>query len=162
MTTLVAVGFPYATTASAAAEDLLLLEPDMALNVDAIALISCDDRGQFRVTTNHRSVPAESRGLLWQLLFTALFFVPVSTVLRGQSLQDLDHRIEAAGLSQSFQAKVRELLQPDTSALFLIVADSLPIEAVEALGRFGGRILATPLRADAEGQILRAVYETKE
>jgi len=158
VTTLVAVGFPHATTASAAAEDLLTLEPDLDVDVDAIASISCDDRGQVHITTNHSPVPSESRGLFWQLLFTALFFVPVSTVLNGHSLQDLDRRVEASGVTQSFQARIRELLLPDTSALFVIVADHLPGDAVEALGRFGGRVLAVPLRADAEDLILHAVY----
>jgi uncharacterized membrane protein len=159
VTTLVVVAFPYATTASAAAADMLLLEPDMELDADDIALISCDDRGQFHVTTNHESIPGESRGLFWLLLFSALFFAPVSAVLSGYPEQNLERRVEAAGLSESFQVKVRELLQPDSSALFMIVSDHLPVDAVEALGRFGGQVLAAPLRAEAEAQILRAVYE---
>lgn len=162
MTTLVAVGFPYATTAGAASQDILVLEPDMALDVDSIALISRDDRGQFQVTTNHQSLPGESRGLFWVLLFTALFFVPVSSVLTGRDLNDLDRRVEAAGVSESFRVRVREMLQPDTSALFLIVAGALPAEAVEALGRFGGKVLATSLRDDAETQILSAVYPSAQ
>jgi uncharacterized membrane protein len=157
--TLVVVAFPYATTVCAAAADMLLLEPDMELDADDMALISCDDRGQFHVTTNHRSQPGESRGLFWLLLFTSLFLVPVSCVLSGHIVRRLERRVEAAGLSEAFQVKVRELLQADTSALFLIVSDHLPVGAIEALGGFGGQILATPLCDEAELQILRAVYE---
>lgn len=158
MTTLVAVAFPYATTAAAAAQDILLLEPDMAVDIDSVALISCDDRGQFQVTTHHRSLPGDSHGLFWVSLFTALFFVPVSAVLSSHGTHELQRRMAEAGLSQSFQTMVRALLQPETSALFLIVGGSLPVEALEALGRFGGKVLATPLRDDAETRILHAVY----
>jgi len=161
VTTLVVVAFPYATTASAAAADMLLLEPDMELDADDMAVISCDDRGQFHVTTNHQSLPGEPRGLFWLLLFTALFFVPVSSLLSGHIVQNLERQIEAAGISETFQVRVRELLQTDTSALFLIVSDHLPVEAIEALGRFGGQILATPLRDEAELHVLRAVYEQR-
>lgn len=157
MTTLVAVGFPYATTAGAAAQDMLVLDPDVTVAVDSIALISCDARGQFQVTTNHRSLRGESRGLFWMLLFTALFFVPVSSVLNGTTLHDLGRRVEAAGVSESFQIRARELLRPDTSALFLVITAPLPVEAMEALGRFGGKVLATSLRDDAETHILHAV-----
>src|SRR5690349_11696910 len=122
MATLVAVGFPYATTASAAAEDTLLLAPDLALDVDAIAVISCDEQGGFHVTTHHHLVTdGPTRSIFWLLLFSVLFFVPSFGMPAGAALRPLLQRIEQAGIDDTFVCRIRDLLQPGTSALFLAV-----------------------------------------
>jgi hypothetical protein len=56
---------------------------------------------------------------------------------------------------------VRELLQPDIP-LFLVVSDDLPVEGrSRPWGVRAAQVLATPLRDEAQLQILRAVDERR-
>ena len=59
MTTLLALGFPYSTSANAAAQDIVLQEPDLATEPDAVAVVSVTTRGP---TTSRRPTPWARRG----------------------------------------------------------------------------------------------------
>jgi uncharacterized membrane protein len=50
------------------------------------------------------------------------------------------------------------MVQPGTSALFLIVDKITPDKATEALSKFGGTVLKTSLTKDAEGQLHEALH----
>jgi uncharacterized membrane protein len=53
---------------------------------------------------------------------------------------------------------VRDMLQPGTSALFLIIEKATPDKAVEALSRFGGTVLKTSLPVQAEKELQDALH----
>jgi uncharacterized membrane protein len=118
VTALAAVIFPYATTASAAAEELVHLELSLAVDRGAVATVSCDDRGDYRVTTNHPGDAHDARAVFWFLLLNALILVPVSGTLTGLDRRALAPRLAEAGIDRSFQRAIREDLGPGTSALF--------------------------------------------
>jgi uncharacterized membrane protein len=158
MTTLLAIGFPYSTTASAAAEDVLRLEPDLVSEPDAVAVVSCDDADAIHVTTNHPAGQDEHL-FFWHLLLTALIFVRGSGARTDAEMGALSRRLAALGLLESFQDRLREMLAPDTSAL-LLLADRVPPEALASLGRFGGKVLAVSLVPDVEDQLVHALRET--
>jgi uncharacterized membrane protein len=146
MTTLLVLGFPYPTTAVAAAQEVVLGEPDLAAEPDAIAVVSRDDQGLVHITTNH-TLGRPGRRLFWEHLLTALILLPDA----GESDDDLEDpslSLEALGLDASFQDQVREMLAANTSALFLLATEPVPADALTALGRFGGKLLATSLVTD--------------
>ena len=152
MRTLLVLGFPYSTSADAAAQDILLQEPDLATEPDAVAVVSCDDDGAFHVTTNH-TPGDQSRSFFWHLVLTALVFLPGSGTLGEGDLRVFSRRLEALGFDDAFQDRLREMLAPDTSALFLLATQPVPADALAALGRFGGKLLAASLVADIEARI---------
>jgi uncharacterized membrane protein len=61
--------------------------------------------------------------------------------------------LERAGIDERFQKRARELLQPGTSALFLVLEERTPEQTLQALQRFGGTLLKTRLSKDAVQQI---------
>src|SRR3954467_7051245 len=158
MTTLLAIGFPYPTTASAAAEDVLSLEPDLVCEPDDVAVVTCDDSDAYHVTTNHVTGQDE-HPFFWHLLLTALIFVPGSGTLTATELGTFSQRLAALGLQESFQDKLREMLAPQTSML-LLLAEEVPADALAALARFGGKVLAVSLVPDAEERLVDALRET--
>ena len=56
MSTLVAIGYPDETTATAAAEEAHRLARDLIIQPDAIAAIHRDADGKFHVHTSHQPV----------------------------------------------------------------------------------------------------------
>lgn len=63
-----------------------------------------------------------------------------------------------AGGAVDFEERVRNLLQPGTSALFLVLESVTPDKAVEALSRFGGTVLKSSLSKDAEAELQEALH----
>lgn len=154
MADLIAIGYPDETTAIQAEEEAQRLADDLIIQPDAIAAIVRTKDGKFKVTTNHHSVGAgASYGMFWGFLFGLLFFVPVVGMAVGAGLGALMGKVEKSGLDKEFQSQVRDMLQPGTSALFLVVEKVTPDKAVEALAQYGGTVLKSSLSKEAEQEL---------
>jgi uncharacterized membrane protein len=156
---LIAIGYADETTAIQAAEEAERLAGELIIQPDAIAAIVRNKDGKFKVTTNHHPVgTGASYGMFWGLLFGLLFFVPVFGMALGAGFGALMGKVEKTGIDKEFQEQVRDLLQPGTSALFLVVEKVTPDKAVEALSKFGGTVLKSSLSKDAEAELQEALH----
>src|SRR4051812_26146690 len=127
MSTLVAIGYPDETTAAAAAEEAERLTHDLIIEPGAIATVRRDTDGKFHTTTSHHPVAGSAtRGMFWGFLFGLLFFVPVLGMAVGAGLGGLMGKAEKTGIDRRFQEQIRDMLQPGTSALFLIIEKVTP------------------------------------
>ena len=159
MATLVAIGYPDETTATAASLEAGRLAKDLIIQPDAIAVIIRDREGKFHVTTNHHAVGGGATwGMFWGLLFGMLFFVPFLGMAVGAGLGALTGKLTKGAISKEFQGQVREQLQPGNSALFLVVEAVTPDKAVEALSRFGGTVLKSSLSKETEAELQEALH----
>jgi uncharacterized membrane protein len=159
MTTLVAIGYPDETTATAASLEAQQLSKDLIIQPDAIAVIIRDREGKFHVTTNHHAVGGGATwGMFWGLLFGLLFFIPFLGMAVGAGLGALMGRVTKGAIDKQFQAQVRDLLEPGTSALFLVVEQVTTDKAVDALAQYGGTVLKTSLSKEAEAELQNALH----
>jgi uncharacterized membrane protein len=67
-------------------------------------------------------------------------------------------KITKSGIDRRFQEQVRDMVQPGTSALFLIVEKVTPDKAVESLSRFGGTVLKSSLSKEQEAELQAALH----
>ena len=163
MAELVAIRYPDETSALAAEKEAQRLADELIIQPDAIAAVVRHADGKYQVTTNHHAVGAGATwGMFWGLFFGLLFFVPVLGMAMGAGLGALFGKLEQAGIDKEFQAQVRELVRPGTSALFLVVEDATPETAVRALGRYGGTILKTSLSKEAEEKLQSALHGVED
>jgi len=159
MATLIAIGYPDETTAAAAGEEAERLAGDLVIQPDAIAVIRRDRQGKYHVTTNHHAVGAGATwGMFWGLLFGLLFFIPVFGMALGAGMGALMGKVTKSGIDKQFQQQVRELVQPGTSALFLIVEQVTTDKAVEAMSRFGGTVLKSSMSKEQEAELQAALH----
>jgi uncharacterized membrane protein len=159
MATLVAIGYPDETTATAASQEANRLAKDLIIQPDAIAVITRDREGKFRVTTNHHAVAGgTSWGMFWGLLFGMLFFIPILGMAVGAGLGALTGKLAKGAINKEFQERIRDELQPGTSALFLVVEAVTPDKAVEALAQFGGTVLKSSLPKETEAELQEALH----
>lgn len=159
MATLVAIGYPDETTAAAAADEVGRLADDLIIQPDAVAVVTRDADGKFHTTTNHHSVAGGATwGMFWGLLFGLLFFIPFFGMAVGAGLGALLGKVEKTGVDKAFQQRIREMLRPGTSALFLIIDKVTPDKAVAALSRFGGTVLKSSLSEQAEAELQQALH----
>jgi uncharacterized membrane protein len=158
MSALIAIGYPDENTAEEAAAEAMRLADDLVIQPDAIAAIRRDKEGKFHVTTNHHPVAGNvTWGMLWGFLFGLLFFIPLFGLAVGAGLGAIMGLVEKTGIDQEFQARVRDMLQPGTSALFIIAEDVTLDRVIEALSKYGGTVLKTSLSRDAERQLQEAL-----
>ena len=159
MADLVAIGYPDETTASLAAEEIQRLAQDLIIEPDAVAVIVRDKEGKYHVHTSHHAVGGGATwGMFWGLLFGLLFFVPVFGMAVGAGLGALFGKVEKSGINKEFQDQVRDLVQPGTSALFVVVEKVTPDKAVDALSQYGGTVLKSSLSKDAEKELQDALH----
>lgn len=159
MADLIAIGYPDETTAIEAEEEAQRLAQELIIQPDAIAAIVRKKDGKYRVTTNHHEVGlGASYGMLWGMLFGMLFFVPVFGMAVGAGLGALMGKLEKSGIDKEFQRQVREMLQPGTSALFLVVEKVTPDKAIAALSKYGGTVLKSSLSSQAEKELQEALH----
>jgi len=159
MADLIAIGYPDEATAEAAAEEARALARDLIIEPDAIAAIVRDKEGRFHVHTSHHPVGAGATwGMFWGVLFGLLFFIPVFGLAVGAGLGALMGKITKTGIDKAFQDQVRGMLQPGTSALFLMVEKVTPDKAVDALSKYGGTVLKTSLSKDDEKELQEALH----
>jgi uncharacterized membrane protein len=159
MAELIAIGYDDEQTAIKAAEEVNRLAKDLIIEPEAVAAIVRDKEGKFKVVTNHHPVAeGVTWGMLWGALFGLLFFVPLFGFAVGAALGGLFGAVEKLGIDASFQEDVREMVQPGTSALFMVVEKVTTDKALEALSKYGGRVLKTSLPNDAERQLQEALH----
>src|ERR1700730_653380 len=146
MAELIAIGYPDETTAAQAEKEGERLGPDLIIHTDQLAVIVRDKEGKYHVTTNHHAVAGGATwGMFWGLLFGLLFFVPVFGMAVGAGLGALMGRMSKVGIDRNFEQHVRDMVQPGTSALFMIVDNVTPDKAVEAMSKYGGTVIKSSL-----------------
>ncbi len=159
MSDLIAIGYPEEATAEEAANEARRMARDLIIEPDAIAVIVRDREGKYHVHTSHHPVGAGTTwGMFWGLLFGLLFFIPVFGIAIGAGLGALMGKITKSGIDKSFQDQVRGMLQPGTSALFLMVEKVTPDKAVEGLSKYGGTVLKTSLSREGESELQDALH----
>src|SRR5919107_97283 len=159
MATLVAIGYPDETTATAASLEAQRLAKDLIIQPDAIAAIIRDREGKFHVTTNHHAVGGGATwGMFWGLLFGMLFFIPFLGMAVGAGLGALMGKMTKGAIDKQFQNQVRDMLEPGTSALFLVVEQVTADKAIEGLAPYGGTVLKSSLPKETEAELQEALH----
>ena len=162
MADLVAIGYDDETTAHQAAAEVGRLTQELIIQPDAVAVITCDQEGKYHVTTNHHAVAGGATwGMFWGLLFGMLFFVPVLGIAVGAGLGALMGKLEKSGIDKQFQSQVKDMVQPGTSALFLVLDKATPDKAIAAMQKYGGTVLKSSLSEQAEAELQSALHGTQ-
>jgi uncharacterized membrane protein len=159
MADLIAIGYPDETTAAAAADEARRLAKDLIIQPDAIAVIVRDKEGSYHVQTTHHAVGTGATwGMFWGFLFGLLFFIPVFGMAIGAGMGALMGKFAKSNIDKEFRDQVRDMVQPGTSALFLMLEKATPDKAVEAMSKYGGTVLKTSLSKEDEKELQDALH----
>jgi uncharacterized membrane protein len=91
----------------------------------------------------------------WGLLLEPVLFAAVGAVAGAAGAG-----LSALGLNQWFLRQLDETLEPGRAALFVVVSDADPEQAIQALAPLAPRVLRTTLPTDAERRLLAAFTDT--
>jgi uncharacterized membrane protein len=96
--------------------------------------------------------------MFWGMLFGMLFFIPFLGMAVGAGMGALMGKVTKNTVDKEFQDQVRDMLQPGTSALFMVLEKVTPDKAVEALSKYRGTVLKSSLSNEAQAQLQDALH----
>jgi uncharacterized membrane protein len=159
MADLIAIGYPDETTALSAMDEAERLQKELIIQADAVAAIVRNKEGKIRTVTNHHVVGAGATwGMFWGMLFGMLFFVPFLGMAVGAGMGALMGKVTKSAVDKEFEGQVRDMLQPGTSALFMVIEKVTPDKAVEALSKYGGTVLKSSLSNETQRELQEALH----
>lgn len=131
------------------------LAPDRVVELEDAAVVCKSPEGRVTLRqTHHLSASGAIGGGFWGLLIGALLLAPVLGAAVGAATGALSGALEDIGIPDDFMRELGEQLQPDSSALFLLIIRAAPGRLIAELAPFGGVVLRTTL-AHGEEQALR-------
>jgi uncharacterized membrane protein len=162
MSDLIIIGYPDETTAQKVWEELVRLERDYLVDLDDAAIIRRDRKGKLHITTpaHHAVAWGTFSGLFWGVLIGLLFLFPLAPLagVAGGIMGAAFGAAENLGIKDEFKQRVRDMIQPGTSAILVILRKATLDKFVDALRPYGGTILQTSLPRDAEQQLMRSLH----
>jgi uncharacterized membrane protein len=162
MSDLIIIGYPDETTAQKVWEELVRLERDYLVDLDDAAVIRRDRKGKFHITTpaHHAVTRGTFSGLFWGVLIGLIFLLPLAPLagVAGGIMGAAFGAAENLGIKGEFKQRVRDMIQPGTSAILVILRKATLDKFVDALRPYGGTILQTSLPRDAEQQLMKTLH----
>lgn len=162
MSDLIIIGYPDEETAGKVWGELVRLERDYLVDLEDAAIVRRDSSGKLHITTpaHHAVAWGTLSGLFWGTLIGLLLLLPLAPLV-GVTAGLMGAALGAAenlGIRREFGERTRDLVQPGTSAIFVVVRKTTPDKFLEALRPYGGTVLQTSLPHDAEQQLMRALH----
>ena len=161
MSELIVISYPDEHTAHDAWHELAKLQRDFLIDLDDAAVIRRDAKGKLHVTTpaHHGVTKGTLSGFFWGTVIGLILlpFAPLFSVAGGL----MGSALGVAGdlnIKDDFKNRARDLVQPGTSAIFVVLRKAAPDKFLEAMEPYGGTVLRTSLAPDAEQHLMRALH----
>jgi uncharacterized membrane protein len=166
MSELIVVAFDSPDEADRVLTDLQRLQKEYLVDLEDAVVVIREAGGKLRVKQSVDLVGAGAAtgvlwGSMWGALVGLLFLNPVAGLLTGAALGAgagaLSGALADYGIDDGFIREVGQALQPNTSALFVLVRKMQPEKVLAELSRFRGRVLRSSLSPEQEARLQAAL-----
>jgi len=164
MPDIVVVGFKDRYKAD---EALISLEKkEFIIDLEDAAVVVRNSSGEIKIKQTQNlaiaGIPSTMiRGGFWGLLIGLLFITPLTRSTLGSpagySLNSMSEKFYRVGIDDNFINELISMIQPGTSALFLLLKKGMVDEVLKELGVFKGKILRTILAEENEAMLRQAM-----
>lgn len=170
MSELIVVGFNDEITADRAQNDLAAAQKAYLIDVADSCVVVRDDKGELRLKQAVNMVGAGAAsggawGALWGTLLGVLFLNPLAGLLTGgvlgAGLGAISGKLSDFGIDDDFIRQVGEVVQPGTSALFVLVRSATPDKLLPDLAKYNGTVIRTSLSDEQEKRLADALRGAK-
>ena len=166
MADLVVVGFDDPQEADRVLSKLNLMQREYLIDLEdaVVAIRQPDGKVNLKQSVSMVGTGAASGGLsgvLWGTLVGLLFLNPVAGMAIGGAIGAgtgaLSGSLIDYGINDSFIKELAETLQPNTSALFVLVRKAQPEKVLAELSGVHGKVLRTSLSSEQETKLQAAL-----
>ncbi len=160
MSNLVVIAYPDEYRAAEVLASLRRLNKEYLIDFDDACYVTKDARGKIKLHQNTSLTGAAAAwGGMWGMLIGLLFFVPFIGLAIGAGLGALSGKLSDYGIDDNFAKQLTQTLQPNSSAIFVLVRSSTPDKVIPEISRYGGTILQTSLPKETEEKLQTALNQ---
>lgn len=162
MSTLVVIGYNEPHKAEEVRLTLIKLQKDYLIDMeDAVAAVkNAEGKIKLHQAVNLTAAGAVSGGF-WGSLIGLIFLNPLLGLAAGAAAGAVSGALGDLGINDQFMKDLASTMQPDSSALFVLVRKSTPDKVLEELAGTGGKVLKTSLSHDDEAKLQAALDQMK-
>ncbi|MGY1695595.1 DUF1269 domain-containing protein [Geodermatophilus sp. SYSU D00814] len=163
MATMTVWKFPTANGAAIAEETLKDLQRKELIRIHDAAIVTYPEGARKPKTRQLTSMAGAGAlgGAFWGMLFGLIFFVPLLGMAIGAGMGALTGSMTDVGIDDSFIRRMRDEIQPGTSALFVLSSGAVTDKVREAFEGQQMVLVETNLSHEQEDK-LRAVFSEDE
>ena len=163
MATMSVWKFPTANGAAIAEETLRDLQRRELIQVHDAAIVTWPEGARKPKTRQLRSMTGAGAlgGAFWGMLFGLIFFVPLLGMAIGAGMGALTGSMTDVGIDDQFIRRMRDEIQPGTSAMFVLTSGAVVDKVKEAFEGQQMTLIETNLSHEQEGK-LREVFSEEE
>src|SRR5690348_11902285 len=134
MSNLVVVAYPDEHRAAEVLAALRRMNSQYLIDLDDACYVTKDARGKIKLHQNTSLTGAGvAWGGMWGMLIGLLFFVPFLGFAVGAGLGAISGKLSDYGIDDKFAKQIATTMQPNTSAIFMLVRRSTPDKVVPEL-----------------------------
>ena len=158
MSTLVVIGYDDQHKAEEVRLALIKLQKEYLIDLEdaVVAVKSADGKIKLNQAVNLTAAGALSGGF-WGTLIGLIFLNPLLGAAVGAGAGAVSGALGDIGINDNFMKELSEQLQPEHSALFVLVRKSTPDKVVPEIQAFGGTILKSSLTHEDEAKLQAAL-----
>ncbi len=165
MSDLIVAGFEGEFTADEVLLDLLKMKQVHLIDLDDAAVAARNSDGTFRIKYSNVLVMADAAtGSQWGLAIGTVLLNPLMGTLAGGIVGATAGKVikvlKKIGIEEEFIKEVADALKPDSSAIFIMVRESLPERVVDEFKKFKGQLLRSSLSPENERELQRILQES--
>ena len=163
MATMTVWKFPTANGAEIAAETLKRLQKQELIQVHDAAIVSWPEGAKKPKTRQLSGIVAACAlgGAFWGMLFGLIFFIPLLGMAIGAGMGALAGSMSDVGIDDAFIKRMRDEIQPGTSALFVLSSNAVVDRVKEAFAGQDMVLVESNLSREQEDK-LREVFSEEE
>jgi uncharacterized membrane protein len=171
MSELIVVGFDSPEDADRVLTQLARLKREYLIDLEDAVVAIRDAGGEVRIKqsvsmTGQGASYGALSGALWGTLVGLLFLNPLAGLAVGGALGAgtgaLSGSLIDYGINDDFIREIGATLQPDASALFLLVRKAQPEKVLAELEGFNGRIIRSSLSPEQEAKLQAALIREQQ
>lgn len=162
MSQFIAVAYPDINKALEVRQTLLKLQGEYLIDLEdaVVATKNADGKIQLHQPVNLTAAGAVSGGF-WGALIGLLFLNPLLGAAIGAGSGAISGALTDVGINDDFMKSLATQLEPNTSALFILIRKMTEDKVLAEIQNFGGTILKTSLSHEDEVRIQEALNHAK-
>jgi uncharacterized membrane protein len=163
MSTLVVIGYDDPFKAQEVRLTLAKMQKDYLIDLEDAVVAVKDEKGKVKL---HQAVNLTAAGAVgggfWGTLVGLIFLNPLLGLAVGATAGAVSGALTDVGIDDKFMKELAGQMNPNTSALFILVRNATPDKVLEEVKGSGGHILKTSLSHDDEVKLQAALAAAKQ
>jgi len=154
MSDLIAICFDKKEKAEAALGRIAELQKQHLVSLADAVIVTRREDGKVKLHQSVNLVAAgAASGSFWGALIGLIFLNPLLGIAAGAGAGAIGGALSDIGINDDFMKKSGEQLQPNSSALFLLIREMTEDRVLPVLRELGGEVLMTNLSVEDENRL---------